>query len=590
MNKISTGEIMIKTFERILIIVFCFSLLAGCGSENRGGGCANISIVIGGPKIKLHEIGMEVKRDQLSPSQKQLINQIDEKKMVDQDLLLEIILEIHREEFLKSGFQPQGSEVNPPFMGHFDPLLNSISQDTGPHEFKVAYEKNLLDLHGGQAMKYNKAHTSVFSPLLANRMQCYSGTVLFHLLYRRLVKSPSSYFKLNPVFIYEDGHVLPGYMSKVDSQWHLFGIETTLSGLAKKIYGPTSGLRGVRVVDAHLTFGIEALKGHITNRASVLKVSLEKTANLYDIPLDKTEGSLSNASISLEGTLGSGTTVSDTSSYLNSSLFSFGDSSQVSGGDQERESVDEFTAEPGSSGSRILSDPGNWRKESTSNNSHTRPGKSGNRQLSHPNLKNGAAVEEEPPIIYDDEIPVHYGDILIIKPNISQLLSVDGYKSRSIFNEGEITTVNVEPIRKARAPRIKDFPRETAIHCQINTSAFFGLSDYPGMGIMEYHYEVDVGHGNWIHLSLRGVTFKDPENIHSFRISYGAINGFCKSPSFLAFEDWSYDENGSYVRGNEHIPRGTLGEYRRTFGETASVELVKCEVKKDRKIEFMLCL
>ena len=193
----------------------------------------------------------------------------------------------------------------------------------------MAYEKNLLDMHGKQPMKYNKAHTSVFSPIFANRMQCYSGTVFFSLLYGRSKKS--AFFEANPVFIYEDGHVLPGYMSRVDDQWHLFGIETTLGGPAKKIYGSASGLKGVRVVDAHLALGIEALKNHITNRASVLKIALEKTASLYDIPLEQTETSLSNVSISMDGTLGSGTTVSETSSYLSSSLFSFGDSSQPRG-------------------------------------------------------------------------------------------------------------------------------------------------------------------------------------------------------------------------------------------------------------------
>ena len=342
------------------ITILCFFFFVGCHSKKRN---HTNSSHVSEPKIKLHEIEVEVKRDQLSPSQIQLISQIDEKKIVDQDLLLEIILETHKEEFLKSGFQAPGAEINPPLIGYFDSLLGSMSQDTGPHEFKTTYEKNLLDQHGGQPMKYNKTHTSVFSPIFANRMQCYSGTVLFNLLYGRLKKS--AFFETNQVFIYEDGHVLPGYMSEVDSQWHLFGVETTLGGSAKKIYGPTSGLKGVRVVDAHLALGIEALKSQITNRASVLKTTLEKTAELYEIPLEQIEGSLSNVSISMDGTLGSGTTTSDTSSYLNSSLFSFGDSSQVPSGDQDRETIEEFTAKPGTSGSRILSHPGNWKNEIT---------------------------------------------------------------------------------------------------------------------------------------------------------------------------------------------------------------------------------
>ena len=163
----------------ILMILLCFSLFVSCSKK----GSSSNSSIVSEPKIKLHEIGMEVKRDQLSPNQKQLINQIDGKKTVDQDLLLEIILEIHKEEFLKSGFQT--SEINPPLMGYFDPLLDSISQDTGPHGFKTGYEKNILDLHSGQPMKYNKTHTQCVFPRL-----CQSYAVLFgnHVLQSSLQK------------------------------------------------------------------------------------------------------------------------------------------------------------------------------------------------------------------------------------------------------------------------------------------------------------------------------------------------------------------------------------------------------------------
>ena len=212
-------------------------------------------------------------------------------------------------------------------------------------------------------MKYNRDHTSVFAALFANRMQCYSGTILFNLIYAKLKKS--AYSDSNQVFIYEDGHVLPGYMTRIDNQWHLFGIETTLNGLAKKIYGPTSGLQGVRVVDAHVALGVEALKNQITNKAFVVKTALEKTAKLYDIPLDQTEASLSNVFIPIDGFTGSVT--GNTSVYLNAGLFDFGDSSHVPQGDLERETLDEFIAKPGGSGKSILTDPNNWKNTTTLN-------------------------------------------------------------------------------------------------------------------------------------------------------------------------------------------------------------------------------
>lgn len=375
---------MTKPSTRLLILTLSFFFWMGCSMDkNTDYSKPQKSRVQ--PKIKLHELGMEVKENQLSPNQKKLISQIEEEKPVDRELLSKIVLEIHKDEFLKK--RSSLNNFHTDFLAHpsvFDFLLDQMLPETNPHDFKVNYEKRLLDFHNGTPLKYNRDNTSVFSPLLENRMQCYSGTIFFDLIYRRFKKS--AYFEENQVFIYEDAHILPGYLSKIDGQWHLFGIETTLSGSAKKIYGPTSGLRGVRVVDSHLAMGIEAFKNHIINKASVLKTALEKTALLYDIPLGQTESSLSNVSISMDGTLGSGTTSSNTGSYLNSSLFSFGDSSQVPSGDQDRETIEEFTAKPGTTGSRILSHPGNWRtltnqKPSTQLPMRTLP------SISHPPVK-----------------------------------------------------------------------------------------------------------------------------------------------------------------------------------------------------------
>ncbi len=315
------------------------------------------------PKIKLHELGIETDQTRLNTNQKQLLSRIENKKTVDQNLLFEIILEFHKQDFLKNQQKFPATIDKNPLMTYFNPLLGSMSPETDPHDFKMGYE-NLLALHNQQALKYNRDHTSVFSAIFANRMQCYSGTILFNIIYAKLKKS--AYFDSNQVFIYEDGHVLPGYMTKIDNQWHLFGVETTLNGPAKKIYGPTSGLLGVRVVDAYVALGIEALKNQITNKAFVVKTALEKTAKLYDIPLDQTESSLSNVSIPIDSSSGSHTHHhANTDTYLNASLFQFGDSSHVPQGDLERETFDEFIAKPGGSGKSILTDPGNWKNTTT---------------------------------------------------------------------------------------------------------------------------------------------------------------------------------------------------------------------------------
>ena len=358
---------MFRNFKQPFIIITILSalFLMGCQAKNSN------SPKSSQPKIKLHELGIETDKIQFNTNQKKLLSQIENKKNVDQDLLFEIILEIHKQDFLRNQKNSSTAIDKTPLMTYFDPLLDSISNEANPHDFKVGYEKNLLTLHKQQALKYNRDYTSVFSALFANRMQCYSGTMLFSLIYAKLKKS--AYFDSNQVFIYEDGHVLPGYMLKMEDQWYLFGVETTLNGKAKKIYGPTSGLRGVRVVDAHVALGIEALKDRITNKVFVVKTALEKTAKLYDIPLDQTENSLSNVRIPINGSIGSNAAIENTSVYLNASLFSFGDSSHVPQGDLVRETVDEFIAKPKDSGKNILIDPNNWNNQTETQESGPTP-------------------------------------------------------------------------------------------------------------------------------------------------------------------------------------------------------------------------
>ena len=359
---------MFKNFKQPLNIITTLSalFLMGCQAENSN------SPKSSQPKIKLHELGIETDKTQLNTNQKKLLSQIENKKNVDQDLLFEIILEMHKQDFLKNQQHSSTAIDKNPLITYFDPLLDSVSNEANPHDFKVGYEKNLLALHNQEALKYNRDYTSVFSALFANRMQCYSGTMLFSLIYARLKKS--AYFDSNQVFIYEDGHVLPGYMLKMEGQWHLFGVETTLNGKAKKIYGSTSGLQGVRVVDAHVALGIEALKDRITNKAFVVKTALEKTAKLYDIPLDQTEGSLSNVRIPINGSIGSNAAIENTSAYLDASLFGFGDSSHVPQGDLMRETVDEFIAKPKGSGKNILINPNNWNRQTETHRNQPAPG------------------------------------------------------------------------------------------------------------------------------------------------------------------------------------------------------------------------
>ena len=129
---------MIKFFRQVLTVVFCFSFLSGCSSKKEGN--ANNSNV-SEPKIKLHELGIKTDETQLNANQKQLLSQIENKKIADQNLLFEIILEFHKQDFLNNQQNFSATIDENPLMNYFDPLLDSMSSDTGPHEFKVGYEK-----------------------------------------------------------------------------------------------------------------------------------------------------------------------------------------------------------------------------------------------------------------------------------------------------------------------------------------------------------------------------------------------------------------------------------------------------------------
>ena len=321
MNLLKSGAILLAPF----IILSCSS------SQNPK------------PKISLYELELEVNQDELSESQKKIVSKINKKDFVGLGLVTKTVLERHKESY-ERGFatDPDNdfSFFEDDLIDHFIDLNEGASKEMDPHDFKMNYEDELYEMHDRNHMMYNKAHVSVFSSVFENRMQCYSGTVLFDILYRQ--EHGTKYFKKNQVFIYESGHVLPGYVEETSGEFSLFGVETTVRGKAKKIFGPTKDLRGVRVVDAHLAMGLQALNGSILNPQEVLQKALTKTAELYNIPISEIEPELENVLIPFEGEVDNTRVARTTADYLNSSIFSFGDSSRVPSGDRQRLEIDEL--------------------------------------------------------------------------------------------------------------------------------------------------------------------------------------------------------------------------------------------------------
>lgn len=85
------------------------------------------------------------------------------------------------------------------------------------------------------SLAYNRDMVSLMNYLNEGRMQCYSGTSLFEVL--RQAQTPKSQSKDLFVVIFENGHVLPGYLELKSDGYHLVGIETTVDGSGRKQYG-----------------------------------------------------------------------------------------------------------------------------------------------------------------------------------------------------------------------------------------------------------------------------------------------------------------------------------------------------------------
>ncbi len=299
------------------------------------------------PQIKLSELGIELDQSNLTAMQKSLIKNINSDSVVDLKEVTNSVLERHFEAYMSYTLDPfnaDQADYKAPYRAEFKKILKDM--DSTPkdklHDFKMSYEDEISRRNESEDLLYNKDHVSVFSPLSENRIQCYSGTVLFNVLYQ--MAYGSDFHAQNLVFIYENAHVLPGYVKDVSGENHLFGVETTVKGKALKIFGPVKDLRGVRVVDAHLAMGLESFSGKILNSQSVLQKALTKTAELYDLPLTEMEESLTDVLVPFKGAYDNSRVAQNTSKYLNSSIFSHGDSSVVPTGDLERLETDELKA------------------------------------------------------------------------------------------------------------------------------------------------------------------------------------------------------------------------------------------------------
>ncbi len=166
---------------------------------------------------------------------------------------------------------------------YVDELVKSPSDGL---TLKEAYEKHIESK--GTPLTYQKDAVTLMDIKEKIQMQCYSGTMLNHIVTRRAVRL-DSLLKSNPVVIFTEGHVQPGNMVKDGAgNWALNGVETTASGPAQVEFGPAKDLEGdILVVDAQLFEIVEVFKNYLSNADEAVSDALEQTAKKYGIQLSK---------------------------------------------------------------------------------------------------------------------------------------------------------------------------------------------------------------------------------------------------------------------------------------------------------------
>jgi hypothetical protein len=152
------------------------------------------------------------------------------------------------------------------------------------YDAKVAYEA-ALQKHFKRPIEYNKEAVNLGYLLSNQQMQCFSGTQLQQILWR----THSDFRQSNAVILFTEGHTLPGFVQKVDGEWNLFGIETTVTGRGETRFGPTKDLnKPIVVVDAQEFAVFNLFKNRLTNGKQVARVMIERAAAKYGIDLTKT--------------------------------------------------------------------------------------------------------------------------------------------------------------------------------------------------------------------------------------------------------------------------------------------------------------
>ena len=195
--------------------------------------------------------------------------------------------------------------------------------------FKPVYEQEIAGAyHQGRPLIYNREFSNVAHPIKINRVQCYSGTLLFYVLTELAELTAVPRFAL-----FTKGHILPGLLS--DKGEELLGVETTAEGRGIVEFGPVSELSGeIQVVEVYSFLLIELLKSEISNFSDLYKAS-QDSLRKYGFVVENLRSYDSNRMEKSGKAF-----VERGSDILNATPFGFGSSDALSG-DRKRDEITE---------------------------------------------------------------------------------------------------------------------------------------------------------------------------------------------------------------------------------------------------------
>lgn len=271
-------------FFQIFIFVSLF-FLQSCGDLKRVS--EDLNIEENPERLLVHYVPELKETARLSTNQAKLYQEMQSDQGVSYERLTEAFVEKHIEVFFES-YTGQSDDqrareiLRDEVLRGLKDLVDEIDYKD-PHSFKLAWEAKLGEIQIDAEAK------NLLDVFAEKKIQAYSGTSAQIILWR-LKLNEDEFTKQNFVVIFEQGHLLPGYLSKLDNGWNLYGVEMTTEGPSQVIYGLTKDLKSpIRIVSAEDFILEEVFQDFFLHAKEVKTKLLKRSSQRYGLSMEDCE-------------------------------------------------------------------------------------------------------------------------------------------------------------------------------------------------------------------------------------------------------------------------------------------------------------